>query len=120
MSVDTSVENWENRRKHKRRYLLFKVPAYDAQTRRFLGLVQDITETGIQLFGVKVDANSTRTLIIQASDYIHGAPLSFVAQCRWCRRESPQGYHVSGFEITAISEEARKSLHRLMELVTLG
>jgi hypothetical protein len=112
--------SWENRRKVKRKYMLFKIPAYDAQTRRFLGLVQDINEQGVQLFGVKVEAQEQKDLIIQASDYIKSTPLHFQAVCRWTRKENPQGYYVSGFEITEISEEVRKNLLRLMEFVTLG
>ena len=109
-----------NRRRHKRKYLLFKIPAYDAQTRRFLGLVQDITENGIQLYGVKGDVNSKRSIIIQASDYLKSSPLHFEAQCRWSRRESPEDHYVSGFEITAIGVEARATLIKLMEFVALG
>ncbi len=112
--------SWDNRRKYKRKYMLFKIPAYDAQTRRFLGLVQDITEKGIQLFGVKVDAETSKTLIIQASDYIKTGPLHFEAVCKWTRRENPQGYYVSGFEITNISNEAKENLTKLMDFVTLG
>jgi hypothetical protein len=112
--------SWENRRRSKRKYLLFKIPAYDAQTRRFLGLVQDITEDGVQLFGVKMETECAKTLIIQASDYVRSAPLHFNAICRWTRRENPQGYYVSGFEIVEISEEARANLIKLMEFVALG
>jgi hypothetical protein len=120
MSGDNPTGSWENRRKFKRRYMLFKIPAYDAKTRRFLGLVQDITEGGIQLFGVQVDAGSTMTIIIQASDYIKSSPLHFDAVCRWTTRENPHGYFVSGFEIVTISEEAKKNLAKLMEFVALG
>ncbi len=120
MSGQSSQDSWENRRQHKRKYMLFKIPAYDAQTRRFLGLVQDITEKGIQVFGVKVEVNSTKTLIIQATDFIKSSPLFFEAQCRWSRKESAQGYYVSGFEIVAISDDAQRNLTRLMEFVTLG
>jgi hypothetical protein len=120
MSGDSPMDFWENRRREKRKYLLFKIPAYDAQTRRFLGLVQDITEQGIQLFGVKMDTNAERTLIIQASDYIKTAPLHFDAVCKWTKRENPQGYYVSGFEIVGISSDVRKNLIKLMEFITLG
>lgn len=120
MAEQTPTEVVENRRRLKRKYTLFKIPAYDAQTRRFLGLVQDINESGIQLFGVQVEIGATKTIIVQASDYVKSAPLSFVAQCRWSRRESQQGYFSSGFEITAISDEARANLIKLVELVTLG
>ncbi len=120
MNGESFMDSWENRRREKRKYMLFKIPAYDSQTRRFLGLVQDITEQGIQLFGVKMDTNAERTLIIQASDYIRTAPLHFDAVCKWTRRENPQGYYVSGFEIVGISAEVRKNLLKLMEFVTLG
>jgi hypothetical protein len=100
--------------------MLFKIPAYDAKTRRFLGLVQDITEGGVQLFGVQVEAGALLTIIIQASDYIKSSPLHFEAVCRWTSRENPHGYHVSGFEITTISEEAKRDLIKLMEFVALG
>jgi hypothetical protein len=114
------ADNEENRRRSKRKYTLFKIPAYDSQTRRFLGLVQDINETGVQLLGVQVKANSTRTIIIQMADYIQSTPLQFAAQCRWCRKESPYGYYASGFEIIAITDAARRELIKLIRFVTLG
>jgi hypothetical protein len=120
MSGEHPSGMWENRRKATRKYMLFKIPAYDAKTRRFLGLVQDIAEKGVQLFGIKVDVDTTRTLIIQASDFVKSTPLSFDAICRWSRREHPQGYYVSGFEIVNITPENRKALQRLMDHVTLG
>jgi hypothetical protein len=100
--------------------MLFKIPAYDAKTRRFVGLVQDINEKGIQLFGVKVDINASFNLIIYASDFVKTSPLYFQARCRWARKEGPQGYFVSGFEITNIGSAAKENLRKLMEYVTLG
>jgi hypothetical protein len=120
MSGEESMVSVENRRKARRKYLLFKIPAYDADTRRFLGLVQDISETGIQLFGVKVDVDSTKRLVVQASDYVKSSPLHFEAVCRWSRRENVQGYFVSGLEIVSISADVKKNLMKLMESVTLG
>lgn len=120
MNGEDSTVSVANRRKAIRKYLLFKIPAYDADTRRFLGLVQDISETGIQLFGVKVEVQATKRLVIQASDYVKSSPLYFVAVCRWSRRENVQGYFVSGLEIVSISAEVRQNLMKLMESVTLG
>jgi hypothetical protein len=120
MSGDDLTTSVENRRKARRKYLLFKIPAYDAETRRFLGLVQDISETGVQLFGVKVEVNATKSLVIQASDYVKSSPLHFDAVCRWSRRENVQGYFVSGLEIVSINAEVKKNLMKLMEYVSLG
>ena len=110
----------DNRRRLKRKYMLFKIPAYDAQSRRFIGLVQDITEKGLQLFGVEVEINSKKTLIVQASDYVKSGPIHFEAQCRWTRKDSPLGYYVTGFEITSINNESRKALLMLIESLTIG
>jgi len=118
MNAD-NPEGSESRRKFKRKYTIFKIPVYDAETKRFLGLVQDLSEQGIQLLGINMDVNSTKTMIIQAADYVKGAPISFEAVCRWVRKEDPQGYYVSGFEIVNMSEETRKNLISLMEYVTL-
>jgi hypothetical protein len=109
----------QSRRRFKRKYSLFKIPVYDAETKRFLGLVQDLSENGIQLLGINIDVNSTKMLIIHANDYVKGAPISFEAVCRWVRKEDPQGYYISGFEITHMPEETRRNLISLMEYVTL-
>jgi len=114
------MDSWENRRRFKRRYMLFKIPAYDGTSRRFLGLVQDLTEAGVQLFGVKVGVGQTMTMVIQVSDYIKGATLHFEAVCRWTSTQNPHGYYLSVFEIVSIGDEGRKNLTKLMELVSLG
>jgi hypothetical protein len=119
MSEDKS-NGPDSRRKYERKYTLFKIPVYDAETRRFLGLVQDLSENGIQLLGVNVEVNASKTMIIQASDYVKGAPITFGAVCRWVRKEDPMGYYVSGFEITDITAETRKNLIGLMQYIALG
>jgi hypothetical protein len=118
MNHDES-EDQASRRKFKRKYTLFKIPVYDAETKRFLGLVQDLSEKGIQLLGINMDVNSKKTLIIHANDYVKGSPISFEAVCRWVRKEEPQGYFISGFEITYMPEDTRRNLMSLMEYVTL-
>lgn len=120
MNQDNDANNSDNRRRFKRKYMMFKIPAYDAETRRFLGLVQDINEKGVQLFGVGVEVNVHKTIIVQTSDYLKESPIHFEAQCRWTRKENPQGYFVSGFEITAIGDEARRTLLRLIDVLTIG
>ncbi len=110
-----------NRRKFIRKYTLFKIAVYDADTKRFVGLVQDLSEGGMQLFGVKVDKNEARTLIVQASQYLkQGGIIRLEAICRWSRLETSRGYHLSGFEITSIADESKENLVKLIDFVTLG
>jgi len=120
MNKEIPASDPESRRRFDRKYILFKIPAYDAQTRRFLGLIQDISESGVQLLGAQVETGVTKNIIIQPSEYVKGPPLHFVAVCRWCRKETPEGYHVSGFEITSVDEINRAHLLKMMELMTLG
>lgn len=68
----------------------------------------------------KIEADTSKTLIIQVSDYVKAPLYTFDAVCRWTKRENPQGYYISGLEITSISEDAKKKLAKLMEFVTLG
>ncbi|HTY24130.1 MAG TPA: PilZ domain-containing protein [Desulfomonilaceae bacterium] len=118
MDVDNS-ESGESRRKFKRRYAMFKIPVYDAKTKKFVGLMQDLSEQGIQLLGIKVDVNSTMTMIVDPAGYVKGPPISFQAVCKWVREEGSQGYYVSGFEILNISNKTRDDLIDLMETATL-
>ena len=118
MGVDNS-ETDESRRKFKRKYALFKIPVYDAKTKKFVGLMQDLSEQGIQLLGIKINVNSTMTMIVEPAGYVKGPPISFQAVCKWVREEGSQGYYVSGFEILNISDETLTNLIDLMESVTL-
>ncbi len=118
---DMAADSAANRRRFARRFVLFKIPVYDAETRRFVGLVQDLSEGGVQLFGVKVEADAEKKLIIQASQLLrNGGILRFDAVCRWSKRETPQGYYLSGFEIIRIDKETGEGLGKLINEVTLG
>jgi hypothetical protein len=114
------AKSGENRRRYQRKYPLFKIPAYDADTRKFLGLIQDINEHGVQLLGVEVEVNTSKHIVVQTAGFISTPPLHFVGLCRWCRRETPQGYFATGFEITSIDEMNKATLARLTKFVTLG
>ncbi len=119
--INMTAGSAANRRKFVRRFLLFKIPVYDSETRRFVGLIQDISEGGIQLFGVKVQADAEKKLILQAAQLLsHGGVLRFDAVCRWSRRETPQGYYLSGFEFTRIDKETKERLGALIDEVALG
>ncbi|MEW6351694.1 MAG: PilZ domain-containing protein [Thermodesulfobacteriota bacterium] len=120
-NIDSAADSAANRRRFVRRFVLFKIPVYDADTRRFVGLVQDLSQGGVQLFGVKVPVGEEKKLIIQASQLLkHGGILRFDAVCRWSKREAPQGYYLSGFEITSVDEGTGEGLGKLIEEVTLG
>ncbi len=118
MDVDHS-ESGESRRRFKRQYALFKIAVYDAKTKKFVGLMQDVSEQGIQLLGTNIYVNSIITMIVEPSPFVKGPPISFQAVCRWVRNEGPQGYYVSGFEILHISDNARNDLVAIMKTVTL-
>ena len=120
MDEQDQATNGEDRRRSPRKYMLFEIPAYDAETRKLMGVVQDITEKGLQLEGYEVEKNATKAIVIDISSYLKGSRLSLVAQCRWCRQEGPPGNYASEFEITAIAENQKKSLLKLIDAMALG
>ena len=120
MGERDQTTNGEDRRRYRRKYMLFEIPAYDAETRKLIGVVQDINERGLQLEGYEVEKNASKAIVLDISSYLKGSRLSLIAQCRWCRQEGPPGNYASGFEITAIAEDQKKSLLKLIDAMALG
>ena len=74
----------------------------------------------LRLEGYEVEKNASKAIVLDISSYLKGSRLSLIAQCRWCRQEGPPGNYASGFEITAIAEDQRKSLLKLIDAMALG
>jgi hypothetical protein len=90
------------RRRWPRNYLTFSVPVYEAGVPENRGLIEDITERGIGVTGIRAGVHETKALVIQSGQV---AEVSFEAICCWSTRGTDGGYK-SGFEITRIAEEA--------------
>ncbi len=104
-----------NRRSEPRNYLLYDVPIFDAIRPEIKGYVNDVSDEGLQIRGIKAQVGEMRRFMILDSRVFKGeGSLFFDALCRWVTNEG-EGETLAGFCITNISEGSRRELRRLVE-----
>ncbi|MFC1836682.1 PilZ domain-containing protein [Thermodesulfobacteriota bacterium] len=109
----------ENYREARRWPLKFEVLVYDAESPHVEGIVRDISDKGLAIKGIKVEAGENRAFIIAEDDFGEYAKIAVEAQCKWARRDS-DGEYVAGFEITHASAGHLRELQLLKRLAKLA
>jgi len=102
-------------RRHPRVYIPVAIQVYhDGSSQR--GFVRDISEKGLRLAGIETKPGQTVSLSIPLKEVPPMGPIRLEAICRWSERKGENNrFVVSGFEITAISDDARDRLMQLIE-----
>lgn len=109
----------ENQRQAPRYYLDFELLIHEQAHPDVQGVVRDLAEEGVGIVGIEAEVDQTKTLVILGDEFGAVDPFHFEAQCRWVKRQSPDGEIISGFQITNITEEHRRALHQLIRIVTV-
>ncbi|MBI1794922.1 MAG: PilZ domain-containing protein [Chloroflexi bacterium] len=95
------------RRKTKRRYLLYYGRVYDQTAQKLLGYLVDITERGFMLLSEEpMPVGRIRELKLEVTtDIAKGPYINFTAKSLWCEPDlDPSRYNI-GFEIVKIEQE---------------
>ena len=92
------------------------IPVHDATNPRQVGMLRDLSPNGVGVRGIETRRGDLRTLVVAANHLFPVNIFSFVAVCRWIKTRRPEGIIDAGFEITNISEEAKKQLKTIIEL----
>lgn len=103
-----------------RNYLTLSLTIYDAVDHTIAGVINDITENGLQIEGIPASVGELRSFMIPCDMFPGDPPIEFDAECRWIGRLEANNQSVAGFEITMISDEAAEQLLKLIRQVTLG
>ncbi len=111
------VADVDDRRLLKRRFVLFSFPVYVADDLDEEGLVNDITDKGLQVSGIQTGVGEAKSLLIRADEFADIYPFVFEATCRWINPENERGEFAAGFEITNISEGGLAELHKLIKML---
>jgi uncharacterized protein (DUF433 family) len=101
-----------------RREVSFVLPIFDENSPEMLGIVVDITESGVGVRGMEERVDETKTLVIPADEFFDVRRLRFYATCRWSAKDPSDAEHVAGFEIGGLSRNDVKELRRLIQLIT--
>jgi hypothetical protein len=98
----------------------FELPIYDLSCPEVLGKVLNITREGVCLAGMKARVGEQKRLVTLGDDLADVKPFEFHATCRWFRRSRARLDHVSGFQITRISQGDLRELDQLIRVVSTG
>jgi hypothetical protein len=107
----------EDRRKIKRRYLLYYVRVYDAGSRQLLGNLVDITPTGAMIISESpVTENKDLHLRIELSaDVADKAYMDLIVKTIWCHPDIDPSLYNIGFKIVGVSPEDTKIIQNIVE-----
>ncbi len=106
-----------DKRKIKRRYLLYYMRIYNAATRQQIGNLVDITPMGIMIVGDhRIPEGQTIRLRMELTSEVAEKPfLEFSAQSKWCKPDVTPNMYNTGFEILGLAPEDIDIIHRIIE-----
>ncbi len=106
------------RRKNKRRYLLYYGRVYDETAQKLIGYLVDITENGFMLLSDEPYlVGVTRRLKLEITDDVAGTHpyISFKAKSIWCEPDIDPSHYDTGFEIEEIKPNDKKLIQTIVE-----
>ncbi|MGO9568645.1 MAG: PilZ domain-containing protein [Desulfomonilaceae bacterium] len=108
-----------NPSRNRRVLLPFEFIVYDITTSS-IGLVRDISETGLRVAGINCNVGGERTFQLPVDIFIKADPVLMVAKCQWVKvRGKTMIYATAGFEITDISDDDRMVLKTFVESLSI-
>ncbi len=107
-----------DRRKTKRRYLLYYGRVYDETAQKQLGYLVDITEHGFMLLSEEqMPIGEIFHLKLELTlDISKGPFMNFDAKSLWCEEDLDPNRYNCGFEIVKIKPEDVKIIQNIIEL----
>lgn len=107
----------QNRRKTKRRYLLYFVRVINADTRQQIGNLVDITPQGAMIVGQEPipEGQSIRLRLELTSEVADKPFLEFPTRSKWCHPDFEPSLHITGFEILELTLEDTRIIQKIIE-----
>jgi len=109
------MEEMPDRRKIKRRYLMYYSRVYEAEN--LLGHLVDITPQGAMLISEKpVEIDRIVKLRMELSADVTDRPfMEFIAKSLWCRPDIDPNFYNTGFELLGISQSEIEIIEKIVE-----
>jgi hypothetical protein len=104
-------------RRHPRADLSVRIPIYDISSSS-VGLLRDVSETGLRVAGVSAEPGNVKTFQIPVDMYIEADPLLVIAECKWAMiKGNNRKYFVAGFELQDVSDHDANILKGFIEFL---
>ena len=107
-------------RDHHRNSAIFEIPIIDIRDRNNFGWIIDITEQGLQVYGLRSQFGNKMKLLIFPEGLEDLTPFTLEAECQWTNEQSGETSVSAGFQITNISKEGTEHLRRLIDFMTIA
>ncbi len=106
----------ENKRKLKRRHLIYYLRVFDYDTKDLLGHLVDITTEGIMLISEKpIPQDKNYRLLMTLPREISGVTeVSFQAKSKWSQKDVNPDFYDTGFQLSDIDERHAHIIERLI------
>ena len=100
----------KDKRKIKRRFLLYYMRVYDAATRQQIGNLVDITPRGLMIVSEHpLPEGQTTRLRMELTNEVADKPfMEFAAYSKWCEPDIIQNMYNTGFEILSLLPRMQK------------
>lgn len=104
------------RRRFKRRHLIFYLEVFDDKTDLLIGHVVDITVDGIMLISQEpIELNTSLGLRIELPAETRGkSQLKFKAKSLWSKKDVNPDYHCTGIKLLDVSADDLKTIKRVI------
>lgn len=115
---ETGGHEHAEKRRFKRRHLIYYLRIYDGISSRVVGHAVDISQQGMMLLSDEpVTVHEEYRLRMRfpgVTSYDHDE-LIFNAVCRWCRQDDNPAFFVAGFQIQNLLPEETRFIQSLIE-----
>ena len=105
----------KDKRKIKRRFLLYYMRVYNAETHQQVGNLVDITPQGIMVVSEHpLPEGKTIRLRVEVTDEVADKPfMEFSAHSKWCEHDVIPNMYNTGFEILDLLPEDSEIIHHI-------
>ena len=97
----------ENKRRLKRRHLIYYLRVFDISNGQLVGHLVDITKEGLMLISeqaLELDRAYSFRMVLPA-EILNKAELNFSATVKWCKKDVNPDFYASGFSLVSISDD---------------
>jgi hypothetical protein len=97
----------ENKRRLKRRHLIYYLRVFDLSNGQLVGHLVDITKEGIMLISeqpLTMDRIYHFRMVLP-SEILNKSELTFTSQVVWCKKDINPDFYATGFKLSDILEE---------------
>jgi len=110
-------ESLKDKRRLKRRHLIYYLRVFNNQNRDLIGHLVDITGEGIMLISEKPIAKDTEyeMSMVLPFEILSIEAITFKSICIWCKKDVNPDFYASGFKIEGLAASSISIIEKLIE-----